>query len=99
MADFSFLPLFKCLSPRKVLDTIVGVLLERRIIVLSKHLSILGPVCQSLVTLIYPFKWQHVFLPVVIRPDLAALAKSKKPFYYWCPSYVFRNGFKICDFF
>eukprot|EP01135_Chromosphaera_perkinsii_P003632 Nk52_evm11s250 gene=Nk52_evmTU11s250 len=85
LADFSFSPLFKCLTPRKLLEVFVAVMLERRVIVLSKHLSLLAPACHALISLIYPFKWHHVFLPVVIRPDLAALAKSKSPFIIGVP--------------
>lgn len=53
------------LSPEQVL-TIVGALLtEQRIIFVSSEYAKLTPIINALLALIYPFKWQHVYIPVI----------------------------------
>jgi len=40
-------------------------LLERKIFLLSKSKTILNQICLALTTLLFPFKWNHVFIPVL----------------------------------
>lgn len=40
-------------------------LLERKIFLLSKSKTILNQICLALTTLLFPFKWNHVLIPVL----------------------------------
>jgi len=39
--------------------------LERKIFLLSKSKTILNQICLALTTLLFPFKWNHVFIPIL----------------------------------
>ena len=41
------------------------VLTERRLIFHSKHLEKLSQCIHGLLALIYPFRWQHIFVPIL----------------------------------
>lgn len=42
-----------------------ALLLERKIVLCSKHLSVLHPVAETLMTLLLPLHWQGVYIPVL----------------------------------
>ena len=67
MADFSYRPLFACLSLQHVLDVFGCLLIEARVAIFSRYLSILTPVCEALLSLLFPFDWQGAFIPII--PD------------------------------
>lgn len=62
-ADFS--ALLEYLDPFTLLNVITSILLERRVIFVSSKLSVLSSCVQGVVALLYPFVWQHVFIPVL----------------------------------
>lgn len=61
--DFSLL--FKTLSPRKVIQLFSSLLMERRVVLCAHSLSLLSGCAHALMALLYPFQWQHVFIPVL----------------------------------
>ncbi|KAK9476611.1 AEX-3 domain-containing protein [Lipomyces japonicus] len=58
-------PLFRCLGVKAIIELFEAVLAEGRIVLVSKDLSLLASCSQAIVSLIYPFKWQSVFIPVL----------------------------------
>ena len=44
---------------------IEALLAERKIILVSSHLSLLNQISESLVNLLFPFYWHHIFIPVL----------------------------------
>jgi hypothetical protein len=60
-----FNPLFDRLSISHILSVFVSILLERRIIFFAKDIYILSSVVHACMAMIYPFAWQHVFIPVL----------------------------------
>lgn len=64
MANFSFLPLFGSLSVGNILVVIGCLLQEARVALLSQHIAILTPVAETLLSLMFPFHWQGMYLPV-----------------------------------
>eukprot|EP01122_Echinamoeba_exundans_P012302 TRINITY_DN5100_c0_g3_i1.p1 TRINITY_DN5100_c0_g3~~TRINITY_DN5100_c0_g3_i1.p1 ORF type:complete len:983 (-),score=166.94 TRINITY_DN5100_c0_g3_i1:1155-4103(-) len=62
-ADFS--ALLDYLDPFTLLNVLTSLLLERRVIFVSSKLSVLSSCVQGVVALLYPFVWQHVFIPVL----------------------------------
>uniref|UniRef100_A0A8C6T607 DENN domain containing 2B n=1 Tax=Neogobius melanostomus TaxID=47308 RepID=A0A8C6T607_9GOBI len=60
-----FESLFKCLSVRQVIRVFASLLLERRVIFVADKLSTLSSCMHAVVALLYPFSWQHTFIPVL----------------------------------
>uniref|UniRef100_A0A3Q2QH05 DENN domain-containing protein 2A n=2 Tax=Fundulus heteroclitus TaxID=8078 RepID=A0A3Q2QH05_FUNHE len=57
--------LFSCLSLRLLLRVFGSLLLERRVIFIADQLSTLSQCCHAVVALLYPFIWQHTYIPVL----------------------------------
>ncbi|KAM4630811.1 DENN domain-containing protein 2B isoform 1-T4 [Polymixia lowei] len=57
--------LFSCLSVRQVTRVFASLLLERRVIFVADKLSTLSSCIHAVVALLYPFSWQHTFIPVL----------------------------------
>ncbi|CAL8243693.1 unnamed protein product [Lota lota] len=57
--------LFSCLSVRQVIRVFASLLLERRVIFVADKLSTLSSCIHAVVALLYPFSWQHTFIPVL----------------------------------
>ncbi|KAG7482362.1 hypothetical protein JOB18_019394 [Solea senegalensis] len=57
--------LFRCLSVRQVVRVFASLLLERRVIFVADKLSTLSSCMHAVVALLYPFSWQHTFIPVL----------------------------------
>ncbi|XP_048228182.1 DENN domain and WD repeat-containing protein SCD1 isoform X2 [Ricinus communis] len=64
-ADISFQPLVQCLDVDNLIKFFTAVLLERRILLRSNKYSILTLVSEAICHLIYPFRWQHVYIPLL----------------------------------
>jgi DENN (AEX-3) domain len=65
MANFSYRPLFTCLSIPNVLVIMGCLLQEIRIVLVSKHYALLGPVSEALLSLLFPLHWQGMYLPIL----------------------------------
>ena len=61
----NFSKLICCLGIRLTLQLFAATLLERRIIFVAEQLSLLSSCCHAIVALLYPFSWQHVFVPIL----------------------------------
>ncbi|CAI9113596.1 OLC1v1014226C1 [Oldenlandia corymbosa var. corymbosa] len=64
-ADISFQPLIQCLDVDNFIKLFTAVLLERRILLRSDKYSLLTLVSEAICHLIYPFRWQHVYIPLL----------------------------------
>lgn len=64
-ADISFQPLVQCLDVDNLTRLFTAVLLERRILLRSNKYSLLTLVSEAICHLIYPFRWQHVYIPLL----------------------------------
>ncbi|QDS76461.1 hypothetical protein FKW77_004799 [Venturia effusa] len=58
-------PLFKALSIPNIVTLFEYLLAESRIILISSHTAMLHLVSHALVSLMYPFEWTGVFVPVL----------------------------------
>ncbi|TMW58686.1 hypothetical protein Poli38472_010245 [Pythium oligandrum] len=61
--DYCFQVLFQCLSVENVVYVLNAMLLEQRILIHSNHAGLLTPVCEALCALLFPFTWEHVYVP------------------------------------
>nr|XP_045016648.1 DENN domain-containing protein 2A isoform X2 [Jaculus jaculus] len=74
-----FESLFSSLSVRHLLCVFASLLLERRVIFIADKLSTLSKCCHAMVALIYPFTWQHTYIPV-LPPAMIDIVCSPTPF-------------------
>lgn len=62
-SQFPLSHLFGCFSIDSILLMLTGLLRERKILMKSRHTILLTVVSQSLLSLLYPFTWPHVYIP------------------------------------
>ncbi|XP_008592855.1 PREDICTED: DENN domain-containing protein 2A, partial [Galeopterus variegatus] len=74
-----FESLFSSLSIRHLVCVFASLLLERRVIFIADKLSTLSKCCHAMVALIYPFTWQHTYIPV-LPPAMIDIVCSPTPF-------------------
>jgi hypothetical protein len=65
LTNFSYRPLFASLSVSNVMVVIACLLQETRVALVSRHYALLGPVAEALLSLLFPFSWQGMYLPVM----------------------------------
>ncbi|KAK3603529.1 hypothetical protein CHS0354_027948 [Potamilus streckersoni] len=63
--DFSLWELFRLLGLENVLQVFVSVLLEHQVLLYSADFHRLIVVAEGLSALIFPFSWQHVYVPIL----------------------------------
>lgn len=71
--------LFSSLSLRLLLKVFASLLLERRVIFTADKLSTLSQCCHAVVALLYPFTWQHTYIPV-LPPSMLDIVCTPTPF-------------------
>ncbi|KFV49432.1 DENN domain-containing protein 2A, partial [Gavia stellata] len=74
-----FESLFTSLSVRHLSRVFASLLLERRVIFIADKLSTLSKCCHAMVALLYPFTWQHTYIPV-LPPSMIDIVCSPTPF-------------------
>nr|XP_033774909.1 DENN domain-containing protein 2C [Geotrypetes seraphini]XP_033774910.1 DENN domain-containing protein 2C [Geotrypetes seraphini]XP_033774911.1 DENN domain-containing protein 2C [Geotrypetes seraphini]XP_033774912.1 DENN domain-containing protein 2C [Geotrypetes seraphini]XP_033774913.1 DENN domain-containing protein 2C [Geotrypetes seraphini] len=57
--------LYKCLSVCHLIKVFASLLLERRVIFVADNLSTLSKCGHAVVAMLYPFTWQHTYIPVL----------------------------------
>ena len=60
-----FSHLFQCLDVKNVLKVWTALALERQVLVTSSQLSLLTTCCEILLSLLFPMKWAHAYIPVL----------------------------------
>uniref|UniRef100_A0A4X1SZY5 UDENN domain-containing protein n=1 Tax=Sus scrofa TaxID=9823 RepID=A0A4X1SZY5_PIG len=71
--------LFKCLSVCHLLRVCASLLLERRVIFVANSLSTLSKCGHAVVATLYPFTWQHTYIPV-LPASMIDIVCSPTPF-------------------
>ncbi|KFO89868.1 DENN domain-containing protein 2C, partial [Buceros rhinoceros silvestris] len=71
--------LFKCLSVSHMIRVFASLLLERRVIFVADNLSTLSKCGHAAVATLYPFTWQHTYIPV-LPTSMIDIACSPTPF-------------------
>uniref|UniRef100_UPI00398E637F DENN domain-containing protein 2C-like isoform X2 n=1 Tax=Pristiophorus japonicus TaxID=55135 RepID=UPI00398E637F len=71
--------LFGCLNVRHVIHVFASLLLERRVIFIADKLSTLSKCGHAAVAMLYPFTWQHTYIPV-LPAVMIDIACSPTPF-------------------
>src|SRR5690606_12671860 len=65
MVDFSYRPLFTLLSVDNIITIFGCLLLEWKVALCCSHYSLLTPVAEALVSLLFPLVWQGAYIPVM----------------------------------
>jgi hypothetical protein len=65
LRNFSYLPLFATLSVGNILVVNGCLMQETRVALLSSHYSLLAPVAEALLSLLFPFEWQGMYIPIM----------------------------------
>ncbi|XP_075882662.1 DENN domain-containing protein 2C isoform X2 [Nelusetta ayraudi] len=71
--------LLQCLSVGRLLQVFASILLERRVIFIADKLSVLSRCGHAVLALLYPFTWQHTFIPV-LPASMLDVSCSPTPF-------------------
>ncbi|XP_074971274.1 DENN domain-containing protein 2C isoform X2 [Phalacrocorax aristotelis] len=71
--------LFKCLSVSHTIQVFASLLLERRVIFVADNLSTLSKCGHAAVATLYPFTWQHTYIPV-LPASMIDIVCSPTPF-------------------
>ncbi len=80
LVNFSYRPLFTCLSVSNIMVVMGFLLQESRVAVFSKHASLLGPSCEALCSLLFPLVWQGIYIPVLPESMTVDLLEAPIPF-------------------
>jgi hypothetical protein len=57
--------LLKCLDIDSILEVFSAILLEKKMLFISKHKSLLTQAISCFVSFIFPFQWKHTLIPVL----------------------------------
>ncbi|XP_054251851.1 DENN domain-containing protein 2C [Indicator indicator] len=71
--------LLKCLSVSHTIRVFASLLLERRVIFVADNLSTLSKCGHAAVAMLYPFTWQHTYIPV-LPASMIDIVCSPTPF-------------------
>ncbi|CAK4117470.1 unnamed protein product [Aphanomyces euteiches] len=73
--------LFSCLNVPNALNFLAAMLCERKVLLVSKHVSVLTTVAESVRELMRPLEWSHVFCPV-LPASMAECVHCPTPFLF-----------------
>ena len=71
--------LFRSMVVSKIVMLFFLMLTERRIILMSAHPSVLSDCAHALASLLYPFEWQHIYVPILV-PKMIDYVCAPMPF-------------------
>uniref|UniRef100_F6REZ0 DENN/MADD domain containing 2C n=1 Tax=Xenopus tropicalis TaxID=8364 RepID=F6REZ0_XENTR len=71
--------LFRCLSVTLLIKVFASLLLERRVIFVADNLSTLSKCAHAVLAILYPFTWQHTYIPV-LPASMIDIVCSPTPF-------------------
>ena len=72
--------LFRLLTVDDIVTLITCLLLEKRVIITAKKLSTLSACIHAASSLLYPFVWQHIFIPL-IPSNLLSFCCAPMPYF------------------
>ena len=57
--------LFKCLGVESIIEIYPCLLLERKVLMISKHKALLTQVINCFLSFMFPFQWKHPLIPIL----------------------------------
>ena len=65
LANFSYKPLFACLSVGNIITLMGCLMTESRVALCSRHYALFGPVAEALMSFLFPIQWQGMYIPIM----------------------------------
>lgn len=62
-ADIEYL--FRALNAEQVIDIFIALLLEKKVLLISKYKALLMHASVALISFLFPFSWKHVMIPIL----------------------------------
>ncbi|KAF9357085.1 hypothetical protein BGX34_009611 [Mortierella sp. NVP85] len=63
--NFSLYPLFRCLAPEDIVSILEVILSEGKVIFVSSYPGMLTLASESILYLLFPLYWHHIYIPVL----------------------------------
>jgi hypothetical protein len=57
--------LFRCLDVDNIIEVFSCLMLERKILMVSKHKALLTQVINCFLSFMFPFQWKHPLIPIL----------------------------------
>jgi len=80
-ADLRVLPLLELLGPDRFLRLLTAILCERRIVFVADDVELLSSCVLSAASMVAPFQWQHIFIPL-LPSSLLTYVAAPTPFLF-----------------
>lgn len=77
--DECFEVLMRCLSFKNIIAIISSLLSEQSILLVTEHPELAFPVAESLISLLFPFEWVHVYAPL-LSEEMIQIANAPFPY-------------------
>ena len=84
--------LFRSLNAEQVIDIFIALLLEKKVLLISKYKALLTHASVALVSFLFPLYWMHNFIPIL---PLSMMGVIESPFPYFIG--IDPNILKECD--
>ena len=88
LCNFSFLPLLTALSAEQLVAVVTALLLDQKVIILSDDISKIPCVCDALALLLFPFRWQNPYVPLLPR-SMCDIIYAPMGFLIGLPAYLY----------
>ena len=83
--------LFKCLSVEYVLEIFFQLMLEKKILLVSKHKSLLTQAAISFQSFIFPLCWKHNLIPI-LPAEMVDILDAPVPFLFGIESSILNEA-------
>ena len=93
--------LFQHLEPCNILRVMRAMLNEERVVFQSDRVEVLLPTCETMIALLYPFRWPHIYVPV-LPIDVAEISDgayfdSPGAYFYGVPKTILTRCARLDD--
>ena len=78
--DASYAILWRLLSVPNIIAIVEALCTERRVLVIADNVAVLAPVCEALMSFLFPFVWPHVYIPL-LPEELIMYLEAPVPFF------------------
>lgn len=83
---------FTSLARGRICTVVKLLLLEKRVIIVGSLIDDITSACELLSSLIFPLRWNHLYIPNISMPNIASqLNNYKYPFLVGMPRFIYRK--------
>jgi DENN (AEX-3) domain len=65
--------LFRALNAEQVIDIFLALLLEKKVLLISKYKALLTHAAIALISFLFPLAWKHVLIPILPKSMIDVL--------------------------